>query len=454
VTKAPSIAIVGGGLAGLATAAALTQFGFEAEIFESAQNLREIGAGINVSPQAIQVLRAIGLGDRITAAANVAPAVLTRDMHSGAPLDYRDQTSAVTRFGAPLCTFHRADLVDALARGLDTGRLHLSHRLIGIHERRSRVELSFANGVRHDAGVVIAADGVHSLVRRTLYGHDNPTYAGKMVWRALLLGGNVPANVLEPSGHIQWLGSRRHFYGYYLRGRDVVNIVTQEDTDQWVEEGWSIPGDPDEMRLSFPNPEPRLEALLSAVTQCSKWGLFTRPVTENWGRGRIQLIGDAAHAMRCTGLRGRLYPRALACGQAARSGQGDGELPSRPCPACAWHPAPLVFYRADQACLRSAGRQHIAGESRCSRRDGVDLGLRPDERMGQAAHRAGGPIEATRSRARADSSAASHNISASYAISAVPVPVLNWTFTEVTSDADCISTSIVRRAVVATVDDP
>jgi len=76
-----------------------------------------------------------------------------------------------------------------------------------------------------------------------------------------------------------------------------VNIVTQEDTDKWVEEGWSTRGDPDEMRLSFPNPEPRLEKLLSLVTECSKWGLFTRPLTENWGRSRIQLIGDAAHAM-------------------------------------------------------------------------------------------------------------------------------------------------------------
>ena len=76
-----------------------------------------------------------------------------------------------------------------------------------------------------------------------------------------------------------------------------MNIVTQEDTDKWVEEGWSTRGDPDEMRRSFPNPEPRLEKLLSLVTECSKWGLFTRPLTQNWGRGRIQLIGDAAHAM-------------------------------------------------------------------------------------------------------------------------------------------------------------
>lgn len=134
-------------------------------------------------------------------------------------------------------------------------------------------------------------------MRRGLYGYDQPTYTGQMVWRALVAGSSVPADVLEPSGHVQWLGSGRHFFAYYLRGRDVSNIVTQQDTGQWVEEGWSIPGDVEEMRASFPNPEPRFAALLGAVTRCAKWGLFLRPLTENWGRGRIQLIGDAAHAM-------------------------------------------------------------------------------------------------------------------------------------------------------------
>ena len=103
--------------------------------------------------------------------------------------------------------------------------------------------------------------------------------------------------MLEPTGHVQWVGPGCHLLAYYIRGEKLVNIVTQEDTDKWVEEGWSTRGDPDEMRLSFPNPEPRLKELLSVVTECSKWGLFTRPLTENWGRGRIQLIGDAAHAM-------------------------------------------------------------------------------------------------------------------------------------------------------------
>ena len=295
--EALSIAIVGGGLAGLATAVALSHFGIEAEVFESAPGLGEIGAGINVSPQAIRALRAIGLGDKISAIANVAPGVLTRDMHTGAELDYRDQTAVAARFGAPLCTFHRADLLDVLASGVDRSRIHLDHRVVEICERPSGVELRFANGRSCVAELLIAADGVHSVVRRALYGNDNPAYTGQMVWRALLPGNAVPADVLAPSGHIQWLGSGRHFYAYYLRGRDVVNIVTQQDTDQWVEEGWSIAGDPAAVRASFPNPEPRLQTLLGAVTQCSKWGLFLRPVTENWGRDRVQLIGDAAHAM-------------------------------------------------------------------------------------------------------------------------------------------------------------
>jgi salicylate hydroxylase len=297
VSESCSIAIVGGGLAGLAAARALATFGMKAQVFEAAPALGEIGAAVNVSPQAVKALQAIGLGDRIAAVATASPGIYTRNMQTGEFLEFNDRHENAARFGAPYYTFHRADLLDALAGGLDHSAIHLGHRLTGIEEASDRTVLMFADGSEAAAEIVIGADGVRSVIRRALYGDDNPIYTGQMVWRALLDGGKVPEQVLEPTGHIQWVGPGCHLLAYFIRGRKLVNIVTQEDTEKWVEEGWSTRGDPDEMRLSFPDPEPRLEKLLSLVTECSKWGLFTRPLTRNWGRGRIELIGDAAHAM-------------------------------------------------------------------------------------------------------------------------------------------------------------
>jgi 2-polyprenyl-6-methoxyphenol hydroxylase-like FAD-dependent oxidoreductase len=290
-------AIVGGGLAGLAAAHALKAFGMKAEIFEAASALGEIGAAVNTSPQAVKALQAIGVGEKIAAVAHLSRGIYTRNMQTGEFLEFNDRWKAAERYGAPYYTFHRADLLEALASGLDQSAIHLGHRLTGLEERSDRIVLAFANGARVEAELVIGADGVRSVIRQALYGDDNPAYTGQMVWRALLNGSDVPAEALEPTGHTQWVGPYCHFIAYYIRGGKLVNIVTQQDTDKWVEEGWSTRGDPDEMRSSFPNPEPRLEKLLSLVTECSKWGLFTRPLTQNWGRGRIQLIGDAAHAM-------------------------------------------------------------------------------------------------------------------------------------------------------------
>jgi len=291
------IAVVGGGLAGLAAAQAFARFGMTAEVFEQAPALGEIGAAVNISPNASRALIAIGLGEGIAAVGNLSPGIYTRNMQTGEYLEFNDRRETAARYGAPYYTFHRADLLDTLATNLDRARVHLGHRLTTIEDRGDRVTLTFANGVKTEADIVIGADGVRSVIRHALYGADNPTYTGQMVWRALLNGADVPKEVMEPTGHIQWIGPGCHLLAYYIRGEKLVNIVTQEDTDKWVEEGWSTRGDPDEMRRSFPNPEPRLARLLSLVTACSKWGLFTRPLTGNWGRGRIQLIGDAAHAM-------------------------------------------------------------------------------------------------------------------------------------------------------------
>jgi salicylate hydroxylase len=291
------IAIVGGGLAGLATARSLATVGIKADVFEQAPALGEIGAAVNVSPQAVKALRAIGLGDKIAAVGHSSPGIYTRNMLTGEFLEFNDRIKTAARHGAPYYTFHRADLLDVIASELDHSTVHLGHRLTGLEERSDRVALAFDNGTEIEAEYVIGADGVRSVVRHALYGADNPTYTGQMVWRALLNSSDVPPELIEPTGHVQWVGPGRHLIAYLIRRGKLLNIVTQQDTDKWVEEGWSTRGDPDEMRASFPNSEPRLDALLKLVTACSKWGLFTRPLTQNWGRGRVQLIGDAAHAM-------------------------------------------------------------------------------------------------------------------------------------------------------------
>src|SRR5688572_24049220 len=219
------IAVVGGGLAGLAAANALKTFGIKAEVFEAAPALGEIGAAVNTSPQAVKALRAIGLGDKVAAVGHLSPGIYTRNMQTGEFLEFNDRHKAAARYGAPYYTFHRADLLDALASGLDRSAIHLGHRLTGLEERSDRVVLVFANGAQVDAEFVVGADGIRSVIRQALYGNDNPTYTGQMVWRALLNGSGVPEEVLEPTGHIQWIGPGCHLLAYHIRGKKLVNIV-------------------------------------------------------------------------------------------------------------------------------------------------------------------------------------------------------------------------------------
>src|SRR5215472_13559882 len=193
-----TIAIVGGGLAGLAAAHALRTFGMQAEVFETAAALGEIGAAVNVSPQAFKALQAIDLGDKVAAVGTASPGIYTRNMQTGEFLEFNDRHKAAARYNAPYYSFHRADLLDALASGLDRRAIHLGHRLTGLEERGDRVALTFQNGVTVEAAFVIGADGVRSAIRHALYGQDNPTYTGQMVWRALLNGSEVPRELLEP----------------------------------------------------------------------------------------------------------------------------------------------------------------------------------------------------------------------------------------------------------------
>ncbi|MDR5832518.1 FAD-dependent monooxygenase [Caballeronia sp. LP006] len=291
------IAIVGGGLAGTATANALKTFGIEAELFEAAPALGEIGAAVSCSPQAVKALWGLGAKEAVDAVGHRSPGEYMLQMQTGEFIQSRDRFKLAEKWGAPYYSFHRADLLDALASSVDKSHIHLGHRLISADVREDCVVLKFDNGNVVEADYVIGADGVKSVLRQTLYGDDKPVYTGQMAWRALLDASKVPEDILAPNGHVEWVGPGAHIRAYYIRNKTLINIVTQQDTGDWVEETWNGKGNPDDMRASFPNPEPRLKRLLDLVTDCMKWGLFARPINDNWGFGRVQLIGDAAHAM-------------------------------------------------------------------------------------------------------------------------------------------------------------
>ncbi|HWH26421.1 MAG TPA: FAD-dependent monooxygenase [Pseudolysinimonas sp.] len=297
-TNSPSVAVVGGGLGGMATSVALTRLGFDVEVFEQAPAWGEVGAGINISSNATKALIGMGLGPQLEAVGDRLGGQSMRSLTTNELLSETILTgdpAVARRFTAPYYVFHRADLIGLLAEA--AGPIHLEHRLASLEEHDDGATLEFTNGLRRRFDVVIAGDGIHSTIRRQLYGDDEPVYTGQTAWRAMIDGTEFPPDILGPLGFTGWMGKGAHIMVYHLRGGSLINMTGQADSATWTEEGWSIPADPDSMREVFTGANPILESLLARITTASKWGLFGRMPSNNWGRGRVQLIGDAAHPM-------------------------------------------------------------------------------------------------------------------------------------------------------------
>jgi salicylate hydroxylase len=199
-------------------------------------------------------------------------------------------------FGAPHYQMHRADVLRSLAGALPPDRLHIGHRLTGLVDHGDRVEAQFENGARISADVLIGADGIHSAVRRILFGPEQPHFTGCMCYRGL-----VPAERLAHLGipvEAQiWMGPDRHFVHYYVQNRRLVNFVAIIDQDTWTKESWIDRGSVADALVAFEGWHPQVGSILASVDETFVWALFDRAPMQRWSLGRVTLLGDACHPM-------------------------------------------------------------------------------------------------------------------------------------------------------------
>ncbi|GMG84861.1 FAD-dependent monooxygenase [Paralimibaculum aggregatum] len=291
--------VAGGGIGGLAAALALARSGWSVALFEKAERFGEVGAGLQMSPNACKVLRWLGLYDRIAEGAAQPGAATMRDGHTGAPI-YRVLLgeAAEARWGAPYLHVHRADLHAAL---LDAAReagveLHTGAPVASYGTRPEGARLKLEDGSIHTGAVLIAADGLRSPLRRVLNGPESAHFSGQIAWRGTIPAEWVPEGLVAPEATV-WAGPGRHLVTYYLRGRSLVNFVAVEERAERVEEDWSGAGEADRLRAGFAGWHDDVQTLLAAVERPFVWGLFERAEQVRWCDGPVALLGDAAHAM-------------------------------------------------------------------------------------------------------------------------------------------------------------
>jgi salicylate hydroxylase len=190
---------------------------------------------------------------------------------------------------------HRADLVEMLAAALPPGVVHTGHRCSGFEQTGDVARVSFANGAIVEGDLVIAADGIHSELRRHVTPPSRPVFHGSVAYRGVIAHRRIPH--WPTDSWLMWLGKGKHFLTFPLRGGELINYVGFVPADQEMKESWSAPGDPEILREEFAGWDPRIGALLSQVEATFRWALYDREPLPNWTRGRLTLLGDAAHPM-------------------------------------------------------------------------------------------------------------------------------------------------------------
>jgi salicylate hydroxylase len=291
------IAVVGGGIGGLAAAISLLQAGFDVHVFEQSRVMREVGAGLQVSPNASRVLHRLGLADEL-AKLGVRPfAFHQRRWKDGRTLLKTPLADAVVEaFGYPHYQSHRGDILSMLVAALPSDRLHTGHRLTDFADRGDRIEAEFENGSRIATKALIGADGIHSTVCRLLFGAGQPRFTGCVAYRGLIPAERVKHLDIEVTAQL-WLGPGKHIIVYYVAGKRLLNFVANIEQVSWTRESWTDRGSVSDLQTGFADWDPKLRAVIDAIDETFIWGLFDRAPLQRWSVGRVTLLGDSCHPM-------------------------------------------------------------------------------------------------------------------------------------------------------------
>lgn len=291
------VGIVGGGIGGVSLASTLRSRGIESRLFERAPAFGEVGAGIQMTPNAVKVLRALGIFDELQAISFLPQNIIGRNWKTGREMWRTPLAEDCPRlYGAPFFHVHRADLHRILLGTIDLGQTQLSTQCVGVRQEGSTAIASFADGSEFEADVIVGADGIHSIVRKSIFGEEPPRYTGNMCWRAVVPFDTPPFDFVSPDSSF-WLGPNGHVVTYYVSGGKAVNIVAVLESKEWVAESWNVRSTREELLEGYKGWHPNLQKLFSHADDVFKWGLFDRDPMQKWTQGRITLLGDAAHPM-------------------------------------------------------------------------------------------------------------------------------------------------------------
>ena len=296
MARALKIAIIGGGIGGLAAARALQLRGLDVTVHEQAARLSEFGGGVVATPIAMKALRGLGVEQAVFAQAFAASRQVVRSWRSGRLIDWTRLDRYRDRFGAPYCALHRGDLLEVLRAAVGDAPIRLGARCVAVTSDATGARARFADGSEIEADAIVGADGIHSAVRTSLFGAEHPRFTGYVCWRGLVAAERLPHGLVPPE-MTAWWGPHGHVVHYYVRRGELLNWVAHTETDAWTEESWSREGDMAEVQRTYARWNPRLLRLFEATERCYKWALYDREPLAEWSVGRVTLLGDSAHAM-------------------------------------------------------------------------------------------------------------------------------------------------------------